>query len=202
STSLEKADNSEFSQKCENHISRSVNNTSLEMCKSRLQKCENHISSDVITTSLIINNTENNKTDSNNTDEREKLRRRSRKYEAENMHEKKKDEVDDNPKMTSQVQERIRWLSQDDDVIPLTPREKKMFDLFSLERKRRGKATSRVQRNTMIQNLHLYGHDEYVRLEILEKTIAKGWNDIYPLDRGAPGATNQEEGNSYGNGSI
>ena len=144
----------------------------------------------------FMSDTEINNIDSSKTDERERLRHSSPAVEPEET------PLDDNPKMTSQVQERIRWLSQDDDVIPLTPREKKMFDLFILERKRRGKATSRVQRNTMIQNLHLYGHDEYVRLEILEKTIAKGWNDIYPLDRGAPGATNQEEGNSYGNGSI
>lgn len=133
--------------------------------------------------SAIMNNTDLNNTDLRETKKsKTPLARASLPYPRKN---ERKEEVlpDDDPLMTEVVKKRVQWLTQDQDAIDLTPREKEMFDLFIAERKKRGKSTSRVQRNMLIQQLYLLGTDEPTRIEILEKTIGKGWNDLYPLDK-------------------
>jgi|GEM_PF-2307593 len=177
SKSLKTPENIASAEKCENYISRDVKITSLT--------CENHISEDVKTTPLNINNTDLNNTDDRKTNKSDAPLARAPLPSPEKKEEKEENSPDDDPHMTSIVKKRVQWLSQEEDAIPLTPREKEMFDLFIAERKKRGKSTSRVQRNMLIQQLYLLGSDELTRIGILEKTIAKGRNDIYPLDDGA-----------------
>jgi len=88
----------------------------------------------------------------------------------------------------TEKRERTEVLSREQDIIEMTKEEKEMFDLFIEERKAAGKRTTRVQRNLLIQNLFLCGNTEIERLEILEKTIQKGWLDFYPPDDGSPKA--------------
>lgn len=88
----------------------------------------------------------------------------------------------------TEKRERTEVLSREEDIIEMSKNERELFDLFIEERKAAGKRTTRVQRNLLIQNLFLCGNTEIDRLEILEKTIQKGWLDFYPPDDGSPKA--------------
>ena len=72
------------------------------------------------------------------------------------------------------------------DRIHLSDEENKLFDTFLEVRKSRGKTTTQTVRDLLIQKLYSLGHDEIERIEIIEKTIVKGWLDFYPMDNGNP----------------
>lgn len=72
------------------------------------------------------------------------------------------------------------------DRIHLTDEESRLFDTFLDVRKSRGKITTQPVRDLLIQKLYSLGHDETERIEVIEKTIVKGWLDFYPLDNGNP----------------
>lgn len=68
--------------------------------------------------------------------------------------------------------------------IILTQAEQEMFDAFLYVRKNAGKNDAQPTIDLLVQKLYMIGHDEVRRLDIIEKSIQKGWIDFYPLDSG------------------